>query len=453
MKKALIYSICGLCLAAGIVFGGIALASSSGGTFRSVVNAALFAELPLMKGENIHYSDVEDVGDENYLLCAYDTSLEEYKAYLALLEKNKFTKRVDNGENGIEGYVYTAHYQKGDLLAVVTYLAKMRETMITLCKNTSMSDHLFYSDEYVKSDIPGAKTTLTQMELASAGNSFVFQLKNGHFVLNDGGTPENLRPLLDYLEQKAPNGEKPVVEAWIVSHAHMDHMGVLYELTNHPELGERISVEEMYFTEACDGANEERNGTTMMFATTANVKIACAVLKTSSGEATPMYRLRTGERYYFDDITMDVVYTQDILNYKEWTTSNAQSSVLMYTIEGQKVFITADTDYECQMKMLEMYDDDYFNLTLYQPPHHNGNIFDQFTQHIQAKTLMCELLKEHEGPSGMISRYAQFLNLIAQVEEHFAFGEGGVVYTFPYEVGTSERLPLVDWTMYVVGAQ
>ena len=50
MKKALIYAICGLCLTAGIVFGGMALASSSGGTFRSVVNAALFAELPLMKG-------------------------------------------------------------------------------------------------------------------------------------------------------------------------------------------------------------------------------------------------------------------------------------------------------------------------------------------------------------------------------------------------------------------
>jgi L-ascorbate metabolism protein UlaG (beta-lactamase superfamily) len=61
------------------------------------------------------------------------------------------------------------------------------------------------------------------MELFRLGNSFIFQLKNGHFLISDGGMATDLPYLLDYLDSLVPEGEKPIVDGWIISHAHGDH--------------------------------------------------------------------------------------------------------------------------------------------------------------------------------------------------------------------------------------
>lgn len=443
MKRHALILICGICLLLGMM-----LTGCSNETFETIVDSELFADVPLMAGEKINFSEVEDVGAGNHLIWAYDTSIDEYKSYLSLLEKNKFKKYADNGEKGLENFVYTAHYQKDELLVVVTYYTKMKDTMITVCKDAVLSEHLIYSDEYVKNNIPDAKTTLHSPELRDTGNSYVFQLKNGHYIVNDGGTQQNLPYLLDYLEKNAPNGAKPIIDAWIVSHSHVDHMGVIQALVEQPQWAERIIVEGIYFTEANEAAHQERRGTGMVSALTYFVNNSTAIFKTSEGETTPLYRMRQGERYYFSDITMDVTFAQDVLNYKEWKTWNATSTVLMYTIEGQKVLIMADTDYENQMVMLDIYDDSYFDLTIYQSPHHGGNVFDQFTSHIQVKTIAGAGKGTSTSARGLLSRYMQKQNLEAKAQEFLEYGLGGLLFTFPYEPGTYERFPLVDWTVY-----
>ena len=414
-------------------------------TFKKVTDSELFAGVPIMIGEDVTYSEVEDVGAGNDLIWLHNTTMEEYRAYLALLEKKKFIKYTDNGENGLEGYVYTAHYQKDDLLVVVTYYTRLKDTMITVCKGDHLSEHLIYRDEFVQDNLPGAKTTLTQLELYKAGNSYVFQLKDGHYIVNDGGTPQEVFYLLDFLEENAPNGEKPVVEAWIVSHAHDDHMGVLRAFLRRPEMAERISVEGVYFTQASDDANEERRGSEMMTALTTFVLNSVAAMKTSAGDTPPIYRMREGERYYFNDITMDVVFEQSVLNYKAWHTSNAESTTLMYTVEGQKVYIPADTDYECQLKTLEIFDDSYFDLAIYVTPHHGGNVYNRITDHLRYKTVLNSAASFSEIANGLLARLAQQEYLISKSEEHLSWGDGGLVFAFPYSVGQYERLPKVDW--------
>ena len=448
--KTILLCIGGLAVIGAITMAVLALTGQFRATFRKVTDSELFAAVPLMEGENATYSEAEDVGAGNDLIWLHNTTLEEYRAYLALLEKNHFTKYTDNGENGLEGYVYTAHYQKGDLLVVVTYYTRLQDTMITVCKGDHLSDHLIYRDEYVQGNLPDAKTTLAELEMYKAGNSFVFQLKNGHYIINDGGMPDEVFYLLDFLEENAPNGEKPVVEAWVISHAHEDHMGVLRALMRRPELAERIRVEGLYFTQASDAANEERRGSIMMTALTTLTVNSAAVLRTCEGEITPLYRMREGERYYFSDITMDVVFAQDVLNYRAWHTSNAQSTTLMYTVEGQKVYIPADSDYECQLKTLEIFDDSYFDLAIYVTPHHGGNVYDRITSHLQYKTVVNSSSYFSEAANGLLSRLEQQEYLISRSEEHLAWGDGGLVFSFPYSVGEYERLPKVDWAAYKV---
>lgn len=425
------------------VFLMVLLTGCADNSFASIVDSELFASVPMMASETVNFSEVEDVGGGNYQIWAYDTSLSEYKAYLALLEEEGFEKYVDNGEDGIEGYVYTSHYMKDNLLVVVTYYTQLEDATITVCEDAILSEHLFYSDEYVADNKSGAKTTLTMPELYLAGNSFVFQLKNGHFIVNDGGDENDLPYLLDYLESLTPEGEKPVIEAWIITHSHQDHVGVFVGFSQHKEWCKRIYVDNVYFTEASVEAHEDE--TTSISALTFYSKSIPTTFKTSDDGVPGVYRMREGERYYFNDITMDVVYEQAMLSHEEWKTWNATSTALMYTIEGQKILMTADMDYECQMLMLDVFPDEYFNLTVYSTPHHGGNVYNQFSSHLTLDTALYTAANSQRDPSGLQGRYTQSLFLQSKVKEALCWLEGGVKLTFPYEVGTYERLPLIDW--------
>ena len=422
------------------------LSGCSKNTFAEIVDTEVFQTVPLMAGENIQFSEAEDVGSGNYLIWAYDTTLDEYKGYLKVLEEDGFTKYTDNGEEGIEGYVYTAHYQKDDLLVVVTHLSKDGSTMINACQGAELSENLIYKEEYVANNIEGAKTTLTMPELYRAGNSFVFQLKNGHFIINDGGEQNDAPYLLDYLESMAPNGEKPIVDAWIISHAHTDHMGPFMVFAEKEKMCNRIYVEQVLFTEASEAAHADRGANDRTDALTFYTKTVPSRFKTSTGETTKLYRMREGERYYFSDITMDVIYAQDMVEHEEWRTWNATSTVVNYTVEGQKVLLTADTDYECQMMLLDVFDDDYFDLTVYQAPHHGGNVYNVFSKHLKSvTTVLYPSYDVNRSINVLLGRYTQNSYLKSMSDEALGFLEGGVRLTFPYESGTYERLPMTEW--------
>lgn len=443
MKKILIYMLVTISAALMLLLTGCGEKTE---TFSTVTDSEIFQEVPLMAGENLEFSEVQEVGGGNFMIWARHTTKSEYDNYLALLEKSGFEKHVDNGE-GVEGYIYTSHYLKEDFLVVVSYFTKLKDATITVCEKAELSKHLVYDESEVKKNPADAKTTLTMPELWEAGNSFVFQLKNGHFIINDGGYGQDLPYLLDYLEEKAPNGEKPIVDAWIISHAHSDHMGPFIAASEHPEWCSRIYLEEAYFTEPSKEAYEivGKNGTTTSLGF--YCRTVPSMFKTTKGESAKVYRMREGERYFFNDITMDVIYTPELLSVDEWKTWNATSVVLMYTIEEQKVMITADTDWECQMYMLKMFDDEYLSdLTLYQAPHHGGNVYTEVVSHIKTETVLYPTDMVRRMPNHLLGRKLQNEYLQNErAKESLGWKEGGVVLTFPYHVGEYERLPLTEW--------
>lgn len=404
----------------------------------------LFQNIPIMANKDAIYSEAAEVGGGDYLITAENTSLEDYQDYLSVLEKEGFKKILDNGEKGIEGYVYTAHYQKGDLLVVVSHIVRMAKTTITANEETLLSERLFY-DEAVNQSIQGnAKTKLHVTEMEEVGGAFVIQLKNGHFLLYDGGRENNTSNMVEYLESLVPTGEKPIIDAWIISHAHSDHMGVLRTFADNNGYSERVCVESVYFTEPGSeaveiaGKLESANGRLMY------LRGASEFLKTSAGTKPTVYRMRTGERYYFSDFTMDVIYTPELLPPQEWDTWNASSVVLMFTIEGQKVLFTGDTDWCCQLFFTDMYDRDYFDLTVYAVPHHGINVYKQITYRLgtlRTAVYPTSVLGTTLGAATYTGRKTQNEHLISVAQEALTWGDGTKILTFPYEIGTYESLP------------
>ncbi|MBQ9392701.1 MAG: hypothetical protein IJU18_01745, partial [Oscillospiraceae bacterium] len=173
--------------------------------------AAMLQDVPAMSGAQMERVS-DEVGSCHFAEMS-GTTLADYRNYLTTLEGNGFVKYADNGTTGLNGNVYTAVYTRGEKAVSVIYRAKLNTTYIA-AEEIPLSQRLFYSADYVQHDLPGAKTTLHMLETKGGGNSFVIQLKNGHFLVLDGGNYWDADYLLSYLESLAPTGEKPVVEGW-----------------------------------------------------------------------------------------------------------------------------------------------------------------------------------------------------------------------------------------------
>ena len=341
----------------------------------------IFQNIPVMTKKDVVYTEAAEVGGGDYLITAKNTLLEDYQDYLSALEKEGFEKILNNGEQGLEGYVYTTHYQKEDILVIVSYIVNLQMTTITATENTVLSERLYYDDS--KANIQtNAKTKLHVYELESSGMGFVFQLKSGHFLLYDGGTEKELPHLIEYLETLVPEGQKPVIDAWFISHAHSDHMGILGAFAENKSYAERVCIESVYFCEPSEEAADINGEVDKVPWLLMYCKTAGEYLKTSDGSQPEMYRPRTGERYYFDDITIDIIYTPELSPAKEWDTWNASSIILMVTVEGQKVMLTGDADWSSQLIYTDMYNKEYFDLTVYQVPHHGINVYNQMTNRL-----------------------------------------------------------------------
>lgn len=407
-------------------------------TFADWTDNELFQNIPALYDEESRISEVADYGDETYMITINGTSLEQYESYLTILEEVGFEKYVDNGSEGLDGCVYTATYLKDKLTLTVSHMVKTNITYITASEKMQMSEHLFYKDEYVADNVEGASHTLHLLELHTYGDSYVIQMKNGNFIMIDGGIELDTRYLLDYLETLVPEGQKPCIEAWFITHGHPDHIGPFKYFMGDLKQAGRITVEGVYFTEPSQKVSSTY-GTA-----TGNVQIGTKALQTKDGERTPFYRPQTGQRYYFNDITIDIVHTQEQLLFEDYEHNfNDSSSWYMFTIDGQKFLDAGDASEGGISVVKRTYNQEYFDLDLLSVFHHGQNAFDSYVKYFSYKVAIYPTFIV----GSQTANYQTEENQIIQDKalESMSWGDGTKVLTFPYQIGTVKSLPMRDW--------
>lgn len=407
----------------------------------------LFQEVPVMTVANGKTDIIGDMGAGNQVITVNGSELAEYWNYLDVLEESGFDKYVDNGEDGLNKNVYSTTLIKDKLVLTVIHMAKTNLTYIVAEENATLSDRLFYKDEYVKDNIAGAKTTLHMVELSDYGNSFVIQLKNGHFILNDGARTEDLEPLIAYLEELAPEGQKPVVDAWMVSHPHGDHAALFEQFDKNWTYAERIYVEGIYM----DLLNSETATEQSVVGVQLAVRTAAQKLKTTEGKHPEIYRPQAGQTYYFSDIKIEVMQTMlqcPEENWYRWTGNvNEFSTWLMYNIEGQKFLNAGDGDFGSMRAVMRTFDKEYMEMDIMAVQHHGINVHNEFSDFISVKTLLYPNFGIYgsfeEGQSWGGSWQASVTRneyLQKNVLESLDYLNGTVVLTFPYKVGEAKSL-------------
>lgn len=219
------------------------------------------------------------------------------------------------------------------------YAENTGEITFGMLKMKSYADNSAYYEKYPK------------LKSYYYGSSYVLQLaEDGHFIIIDGGDVRDYEDLIAYLQGLAGEGNSIHVDAWIVSHQHADHFSIMQGFYENPIEGLEMYVDAFYINEP----NEyTKNGLYESLGSLVERQHrGIRTFKTSDNTPTPVYWYQTGQRYYFDGITMDVIQSQEQIalsdyaarsngsSYKDYNTT---SSVLLFTTDrGQKILTGGD---------------------------------------------------------------------------------------------------------------
>ena len=424
--------------------------------FSAFTEVEEFQSIPAMNGKNIKIGSVIDYGSQNYLLDVNGSTVEEYKNYLDILISSGFQKHSDNGEEAMEGNVYTSAFQKENLTVVISHIIMANKTYISAGYDKELSEHMIFKDEYVADANIKPATKLHMLELNNFGASFVIELKNGHFVIQDGGQDVDAPYLLDYLEQLTPGDEKPVVEGWFISHPHGDHYGALHKIANTPTYKNRIYVNEVYFHRPPDAFMVDPDPEIHLDPMFSDmVEDLHYLLTAEGGEPAKGYRPQIGQRYYFCDIYIDVVMTTEqlLVEQKRGHDVNDTSTWLMTHVEGQRILIGGDAGYTSTSALVNLYSPEYLDVDIFAVLHHGINVYDYFTDYINFDTALYPIFRKGSAyslkASGTLgtrfARVEENERLVAKAKDVYSYEDGSVVLTFPYVVGTAEITEPCDW--------
>ena len=90
-------------------------------------------------------------------------------------------------------------------------------------------------------------TQLNQSPTGGNGMGYVIQLKDGSFIVYDGGFLDSADELLDTLTDLS-GGEKPLVRAWVLTHLHNDHYEAFLSLSRRENIQELLTLEHIIYS-------------------------------------------------------------------------------------------------------------------------------------------------------------------------------------------------------------
>lgn len=211
------------------------------------------------------------------------------------------------------------------------------------------------------------------MKLNSAvGMSYVMQLADGTFVIIDGG-PANATDeddLLAYLKSLTPAGQKPVIAAWFITHAHPDHMALAnrFLIRYYDQIEVKMAAYSFPTYEAVKDA-ADINGVRSEYEPMIELFIE------SVQEYWPDAKhliLQAGQRIYLADVEIEVFFTHADLYPLEFSWVNHTCASFRIKAGGKTIMMLADSEKTLCQQMADTFGD-YLKSDMLQLAHHGSN--------------------------------------------------------------------------------
>ena len=266
-----------------------------------------------------------EIDEKSVLFVLTEVCRADFDRVVGLLSKDaKKTAANAIGENAF----YFA--LSGEDFIGVRFYPKKREIRVT-CETGNDYFSVFPAHE------TGAQTEaplLTQNRVAcmsaDCGMSYVLRTADGRFVMVDGGMDdyEESERLYDLLRAQS-TGEKPVIAAWFITHMHDDHTTVFCRLWK--EHKDDILLESLVYNIVPDKFN---------------VKYPHEVFDTLLPEigayGTALVTARTGMKFSFAGLNIDMLYTPDDNYPNVFSNFNDSSLIFRADFAGRRILFLGD---------------------------------------------------------------------------------------------------------------
>lgn len=266
-----------------------------------------------------------EIDEKSVLFVLTEVCRADFDRVVGLLSKDaKKTAANAIGENAF----YFA--LSGEDFIGVRFYPKKREIRVT-CETGNDYFSVFPVHE------KGAQTAaplLTQNRMAcmsaDCGMSYVLRTADGRFVMVDGGMDdyEESERLYDLLRAQS-TGEKPVIAAWFITHMHDDHTTVFCRLWK--EHKDDIVLESLVYNIVPDKFN---------------VKYPHEVFDTLLPEigayGTALVTARTGMKFSFAGLDVDMLYTPDDNYPNVFSNFNDSSLIFRAELAGRRILFLGD---------------------------------------------------------------------------------------------------------------
>lgn len=217
--------------------------------------------------------------------------------------------------------------------------------------------------------------TFAQPDIDGKGLQLVTQLQNGKFVIVDSGFPNRgiEDRLLDYLVENAPQGEKPTIAAWFITHTHMDHICAANLFLE--KYHDRVELEAVaYNFPDYDTLNIEMDYPNMVFGD--DFISRSHLFERLTREYYPdlhYWKIRSGQRWQVGNFTAEILSTHEALPDKRTlVNSNHMCSAFRFCFGDWSVLILGDSETNGCLHMAKVYGN-ALKCTALQASHHGLN--------------------------------------------------------------------------------
>ena len=211
--------------------------------------------------------------------------------------------------------------------------------------------------------IPVTTPLITQKKTSNlqnnCGMSYIIRLSDGRFIIIDGGfdeyeEAENLVRLIE--EQNTLQG-KPIIAAVFITHSHNDHIGALTGILQ--RYSDRLVFGDFIF-------NWPNEKLCYMIPVASHAEFDEALRGILGAR---IIHARSGQRFYYADAVIDILFTPDDLYPELIHPFNNSSLIMMMNLSGKRIFFTADSGVTETARLISRYGE-FLKCHILQVAHH-----------------------------------------------------------------------------------
>ena len=404
-----------------------------GGTFYSYYNA----------GERLEGENCDEIIIKN-------TTSEEFEAYKKKAVADGYTLYTENtiADNCFatftnSEYTVNAGFYKYD--NTVRLLIEPLAPAVGL-----ESDNQYKTVTTSQITMLGLEYKKSATEYASNGQSFLIRLADGRFIVVDGGfgTASGINNFVNTLkEQSSAYTTTPTIAAWIITHGHGDHVGMIKSYSTIKSRGikvERIIANFMAQSErersvSLNGASGWETWSTGSGKADASIRAAA---KTFNAE---LHKAHVGQIYYLADAKIEVLYTLESFAPKACNAFNTTSIVMKMTFGGKTTYLSTGDATGNGMQTAARHFGDYIQCDIVQACHHGYTTWGNDSGMIEAYKKVNATLVLWPRGNNKLSNYTSkgynsILFNVSNYKEWYLAGVDGdkVIVELPYVYGQSK---------------